>query len=346
MGFLREFSPPLLRDWLEAILVVIITLSALGTFRTFLSRLHTRKGWHFAWELGPYLTQLGYVIGLRLFLQVAPLNPHERTWLDHGAYVLTVLVLLVLVRKAAFIAVNLSSERANHASQALQQGFIPLTRNLITLFVLLTGGIMVLKHFNYDVLSLVTALGVGSLAVGLAAKETLANMISGFMLIIDRNLRPGDRVNFTGTIGDVEQIGLRSTRIRTGDGNTLVVPNFDLVNTKIMNLSEPSRSTTCTTQIRVPYSVSFREIEQLCLGILGGIGKVDPNRGKWVNLSSLADGYQLISIGCWIKEMDDGGAVLTQFHQQLLSELYAREIPLIEVGAIQPNLRIQSTPPR
>jgi small-conductance mechanosensitive channel len=164
-------------------------------------------------------------------------------------------------------------------------------------------------------------------------------MISGFMLIIDRNLRPGDRVSLAGWTGDVEVIGLRSTRIRTGDGNTLIVPNFDLVNTKFVNYSEPGRGTTCTTQIRVPYTVEFQTIKDLSLKILDQIPKADHNRGKWVNLSNLAEGYQLISIGCWINEMDDAGSVQSDFNEKLLAELHSRKIPLIEAADFQPALK-------
>jgi MscS family membrane protein len=205
-----------------------------------------------------------------------------------------------------------------------------LIRNLSTLFVFAMGGIMVLKHFGYDVMSLLAALGVGSLAVGLAAKEAISNMISGFVLIMDRNLRHGDRILLGGVTGDVEQIGLRSTRIRTGEGNTMIVPNFDLVNNRIVNLSDPSRASTCSTQIRVPYSASFEQVRQIAVGILRSIPQVNSAKDPWVNLSSLADGSQLITIGCWLREMDDSGAVLTALHQQLLASLKAAGISLIE----------------
>ena len=340
MGFLREFFPPMLREWVEAITVAAITLISIGAFRTFIGAFRKRKGGRLVWELTSYFINLGYVIGLRAFLDVAPLPPKTILWLDNGAYVATVFILLSLIRHAAFVGIELGSSRNGQATtQTLQQGFLPLTRNLITLFVFTSGGIMVLKHFDYDVLSLITALGVGSLAVGLAAKETLSNMISGFMLIIDRNLRPGDRVSLAGWTGDVEVIGLRSTRIRTGDGNTLIVPNFDLVNTKFVNYSEPGRGTTCTTQIRVPYTVEFQTIKDLSLKILDQIPKADHDRGKWVNLSNLAEGYQLISIGCWIKEMDDAGSVQSDFNEKLLSELHSRKIPLIEAADFQPTLK-------
>ncbi len=340
MEFLRELSPPVIligREWIEAIVVIVFTLFAVATFRTVVARLKNHPGWHLAWELAGYISNLGYVIGIRLFVQVAPIDPRSKLYLDDAAYVLTVLVFLMAARKAALFALARKTGRSTE-SATLNHGFVPLVRNLLTLFIFISGAIMVLKHFNYDILSLLTALGVGSLAIGLAAKETLANMISGFMLIIDRNLRPGDRINFKGDIGDVLEIGLRSTRILSGSGNEMIVPNFDLVNNTIINLSEPSRASICTTQIRVPYSADFKTVQALCLKLLTQTPKVDQSRGKWVNLTSLSDGYQLISIGCWLREMDDSGDVLTYFNQELLTALKAQNISLIDVTTGFPAL--------
>ena len=182
-----------------------------------------------------------YPLGLRIAIEVAPLGPKSEVLLQSVAYVLFVLTFLNLVRQAAMIGIEISSQRAR-ASDTFQHGFVPLLKNVVSLVIFTMGGIMVLKYFGYDVMSLVTALGVGSLAVGLAAKDTLSNMISGFTLIIDRNLHPGDKINLGGTVGVVDVIGLRSTRLNTRDGNVLIVPNEDLVNRN----SHVTRRTQCS----------------------------------------------------------------------------------------------------
>jgi MscS family membrane protein len=339
MDYLKDLSSSSLREWIEAIVVVLATLFSVAAYRTIVRRLKNHNDWHLAWELGSDISNLGYVIGIRLFVEVAPINPHLRGLLDDLAYVVTVFVFMITIRRAAIFALVKSSPRSQDLAGTMNQGFIPLLKNLATLFIFLSGVIMILKHFSYDVMSLVAALGVGSLAVGLAAKETLSNMISGFMLIIDRNLRPGDRISFKGNIGDVQEIGLRSTRIQSGDGNLMIVPNFDLVNNTILNLSEPSRAGICSTQIRVSYSADFNRVKTLILQIMSKIPKVEQSRGKWVNLTSLSEGYQLISMGCWMSEMDDLGEVLSLLNQQMLSEFSQQKISLIEAATISPPTR-------
>src|SRR6185437_13319904 len=129
-------------------------------------------------------------------------------------------------------------------------------------------------------------------------------------------------------------IGLRSTKIKTGDGNTMIVPNFDLVNNRILNLSMPSRAGTCSTTIRVPYAANFEVVKEISIHILNGVSKVDQTRGKWVNLNSLANGYQEIGIGWWLRDVDDQGDALTQFNGQLLRALAEKKIALIDAASL------------
>ena len=317
----------LIREWALAAAVLFITLAARGAISTFLGKADREGKWALAGALAPSISNLIYILGLYIFSEIAPLNPRIQVWLDNGIYVVAVIFLLGMVRRAAMIGIEWSSARSSN-SHTLQLGFIPLIRNVITIFVFIAGSIMVLKRFNYDVLSLLTALGVGSLAVGLAAKDTLANMISGFTLIIDRNLRPGDRINLGGSVGDVEEIGIRTTRLRTGDGNTLIVPNSELVNTKILNLSLPSREKSTSTTIRVPHDTSFERVKAICLDLISQIEKAHPSRGKWVNLTQVTDGYLLITIGFWLREMDDNGAALSDLHSRLLNQFKKEGISL------------------
>jgi small-conductance mechanosensitive channel len=319
---------PFLREWSLALSVLLITVIASAAVSSFLKKSGKTRGWPSLTALAPSLSHILYILGLTIFSELAPLKAPLNTWLESGIYVVAVVILLSMVRRAALIGVEWSANRSTH-SRTLQQGFIPLLRNLITLFVFFTGSIMILKRFNYDVLSLVTALGVGSLAVGLAAKETLSNMISGFTLIIDRNFRPGDRINLGGSggLGDVEEIGLRSTRIRTPDGNTLIVPNSELVNTKILNLSLPTRETTCSTTIKLPLEVPFSRARELCLETIDQVRHAS-GRGKWVNLSMMADGFQSLTIGFWLREMDDASAAVSEFHEKLLTRFQAEQISI------------------
>ncbi len=143
---------------------------------------------------------------------------------------------------------------AESGRSGLDRQLIPLTEKLGTIFLVGTALIIILKHFNYDIISLVTALGIGSLAIGMAAKDTLANMISGFTLMIDRPFRIGDRIQLSGgQTGDVQDIGLRSTKIKTLDNQLLIIPNSDLCNTILTNQAFPDLRAKARITIGVAY---------------------------------------------------------------------------------------------
>ncbi|NDD92895.1 hypothetical protein EBZ37_12500, partial [bacterium] len=213
-------------------------------------------------------------------------------------------------------------------------GFIPIVRNLVTLVALMLGTILVLQHFGYDVWSLITALGVGSLAVGLAAKDTLSHMISGFILIIDRNLRPGDRVSFSGATGTVEEIGLRSTRIVTPAGNSWIVPNSELVNTKILNFSLPSTATKVSTSVKVALETPLELVRTTGTEILHLTPGADVRRGLDVRVQSLLEGQQTLEISFWTSDNSpEGQARMTSDFLEAFARL-----------SLSRSIRIQGAP--
>jgi len=331
-------SASALSEWIIAIGVICITFFSASAIKAILKRLRKERDWPILGALAPSLSNILYIVGFKIFADVAPLHGKFEAWIDGAIYVVTVIIVLGFLQRTALVTVAWSASKA-HESEALDKGFIPLMRNVITLFIFFSGGIMMLQHFHYDVMSLLTALGVGSLAVGLASKDTLSNMISGFILIIDRNLRPGDRINLGGTVGDVEEIGLRSTKIKMGDGNTLIVPNSDMVNNKILNLSMPSREITCSVPIRVPYSVKFSVVRSVCLSLVVQIDAVAKHKKSWVHLVDLSKGYQLIHVGFWVMEMNDAGAAISDFNERLISKFQKDEIPFIPQNDLSsPNL--------
>ena len=175
-------------------------------------------------------------IGAYLAVEMAPLPERLESWLGGALFVLGALVCARLViRLVALLLTSSVTHVGGNERARLEREYVPLAEKATSLAITFVLIIVVAKHFGKDVTSLVAALGVGSLAIGLAAQQTLGNMIAGFVLLVDRPFRPGDRVRLaTGEIGEVQLIGVRSTRIRLVDGNTLTVPNAELANSRVV----------------------------------------------------------------------------------------------------------------
>jgi MscS family membrane protein len=130
-------------------------------------------------------------------------------------------------------------EKAAKTESKLDDQLVPFFRDLGILFFVITMGFIALSRvFAVDVLTLVTSLGIGGLAIALAAKETLENLFASFALMLDRPFTVGDSINVGGTEGTIEKVGFRSTRLRTFDGSMVTVPNRLLTSQSLDNLSE------------------------------------------------------------------------------------------------------------
>ena len=131
----------------------------------------------------------------------------------------------ILIRITKFIAL-IFQERATLTSSKLDDQFIPFFKDLVVVIIsILTIFILLGIVFKVDVVALVTGLGIGGLAIALAARETLENLFASFTIFLDLPFVVGDNIQLDKVSGDVENIGFRSTRIRTGDGSLITVPN-------------------------------------------------------------------------------------------------------------------------
>jgi MscS family membrane protein len=131
----------------------------------------------------------------------------------------------ILVRITKFISL-IFQERATLTTSKLDEQFIPFFKDLVIVGIfILTIFIMLGVIFKVDVVALLTGLGIGGLAIALAARETLENLFASFTLFLDLPFVVGDTIHLDKVTGDVEKIGFRSTRLRADDGSLITIPN-------------------------------------------------------------------------------------------------------------------------
>jgi MscS family membrane protein len=114
---------------------------------------------------------------------------------------------------------------------------VRLGHRIADVLVVVAGGLVALKYFGLDPTAALAGLGIGGIAVALAAQKTLENVIGGLSLIFDKAVRVGDFLKLDNVYGTVDSIGLRSTRIRTLDRTILSVPNGQIANVNVETLS-------------------------------------------------------------------------------------------------------------
>ena len=133
-------------------------------------------------------------------------------------------------------------------------------------FVYFIGLIIILKHFNVEITPLVATLGIGGIAIGFALQDTLSNFFAGLHIVSDKPINIGDFVELEGNIsGYVEDIGWRSTRIRTLPNTLVIVPNSKIASTTITNDSLPVPEMSVVVQCGVAYTSDLEKVEKVTI---------------------------------------------------------------------------------
>lgn len=118
----------------------------------------------------------------------------------------------------------------------LDDQLVPFATKSLKILIIVLGVLIMLQNFGVNVTSLLAGLGIGGLAIAFAAQETVANLFGSITIITDRPFQVGDQIKVTDTEGTVEEVGFRSTRIRTAYQSVVSVPNSIMAKEKVDNL--------------------------------------------------------------------------------------------------------------
>jgi small-conductance mechanosensitive channel len=292
-------SEPLLREWLLTLLVlggafVVARVVAFLAGRL-VARAGRRAGTGFdaalVRGLVRALTYALFLVGATALLHSLPAPPAWRRRLDDGLFVAGLLLFTATALRGYRLLIAWYTDPARPGVvEGPAHEFGPLFSKAGKVVIILAAGVAALHHFHVNVGSLVLSLGVGSLAVGLAAQDTLANMFAGFTLMLDRPFHIGDRIALsTGETGDVEAIGMRATRIRTLDDSLLVVPNSLLVKERLTNRSRPTRHVVCRVEVGVAYGTDLARAREVLTASALAVPQVDPEQPMVALVTRFAD---------------------------------------------------------
>lgn len=179
-----------------------------------------------------YVFYGAYVAKLREGLRIS-----WHSVLDRVFFVLAVLLLAYWISSIAAGVLSFYGRRlAKRTHTTLDDDFIPLARKIAGVIVWVIALAVIFNYMGVNINALIATLGVGSLAIALAAQDTISNVIAGFLIIMDRPFRIGDDIKLpTGERATVLGIGNRRSKFRAEDGSILIVPNVDLSKSKIVN---------------------------------------------------------------------------------------------------------------
>jgi len=278
----------------------------------------------------PFVGLLVAVKYLRRSLISKNILEYESTFmlLENIIFILSIAFASYIAFKAIVFFFQKYVERSQEDAH-LDANFTSLLSKLLKLVIFVVALIIVLDRFGININSFIVSLGIGSLAIALAAQETLANIIAGIVILIDRPFRIGEKIKTAaGTIGTVDTIGIRSSRLITLDGKILVVPNTELTKQSITNLSYDSANYKIRFSIIIPFDIKFSDVkEKINQNIFKCTDILDEPAPSYVFAKFNASNYEVIVI-CWCKNEDHNSLIENEAKECVLEAL--KELKITE----------------
>lgn len=228
---------------------------------------------------------------------------------DEIFYAACLLLIAVPVKRFADILINyLEKEVASKTETKADNIVFGLLNKLSGVIIYSTAVILALDTLGINIVPFVAGAGVAGLAIGFAAKDTLSNMIAGVLLIVDRPFEIGDRIEVwsapagSSTWGDVLDIGLRATRIRTTDNIVVTIPNNEIMNRDIVNYTILSTRIRVRINIGIAYSADIRQAKDTLVAVAREIPWVSASPAPKVVVRNFGESAIGLQLRVWIDD--------------------------------------------
>lgn len=202
----------------------------------------------------------------------------------------------------------LESKLAEKTATSLDDVILGLFKKFSGVIIYVTGIILALDVLGLNIMPFVAGAGVAGIAIGFAAKDTLSNLIAGILLIIDRPFEVGDRIEIwsapkdSATWGDVIDIGLRATKIRTTDNIVIVIPNNEIMMRDIINYTTVTDEIRVRIPIGIAYDADVKKAKEIIKNISLELDWVMHDPPPKIVVRSFGDSAVNLQARVWIKE--------------------------------------------
>ena len=258
--------------------------------------------------------------GVYLALNVGTPDPLLLSTMQSVLMVVVIGSVVIAGTRAVGGAVEMVSARAGGALESPT-----LIVNLARIAVATLGFFIILQNLGIDITALITALGIGGIAIALALQDTLGNLFAGIQIILSKQVRQRDYIRLSsGEEGWVTDVKGRNTTIQTfPDGNLVTVPNSMLASSIVKNFSMPRRALWVTLEVGVSYDSDLNHVEAVALEVAkqvledvdGGVPGEDPI----VRYHTFGDSSVNFDVRMMVREFESQGPVRHEFIKRLHS---------------------------
>ena len=279
--------------------------------------------------VGSYLLPFLIVGGLLLIEDAVPLPAKLLSAVHRLLIVSSLVLLLFLLAKASLLV--LRNVEARYEAMGNIKGPIEILTKIVFIAV---GGMIILDNLSISLTPIITTLGIGSLAVAIALQDTLGNFFAGLYLKADLPIEEGHYVRLeSGQEGFVDRMGWRSTRIRTLQHNTVVVPNSKLAQSIITNFALPDERMALQIPVGIAYDSDPERVEEILMDeVKRAVGEVEGLVGDPNPSVRLIPGFGEFSLNftitCQVRRFVDQFVVQDELRKRILRRLEKERIQI------------------
>ena len=271
-------------EYIRLLIIIVVTIIVLSVsyfilkiFVTWIANKKKRYSEFILKKLTKPVLLLIFFIGLYSGIKPLSILIEYKLWVDGGFFVVSTLIAALLASRIITIIML--------GYLKIRGGFErppKLINKAISIIIFIIAIAVILGYFEIDVTPLIAGVGLGALAIGLALQSTLSNFFAGMHLLSDRPIKIGNFIELDeDTSGFVEDIGWRSTRIRTMVDNLLIIPNAKLADSNITNYSMPKQDLNIWVPCGVSYESDLKKVEKVTLEVAKKIQQDTPGAVKY-----------------------------------------------------------------
>ncbi len=266
-----------IKAWIPA-LIITSGIIVLGVFiqKLIIAYFHRtarkdrwRGGLVFVSSLRGMIVLISVIVGVYVGLINSPLPDNYMHYVEKMHRVIIILIATIVVGRVVKGMFKAYTQREEGIRRSLS-----LFNTIISICVYSIGGLIIMDALGISITPVITALGVGGLAVALALQDTLSNLFAGIHITIAHILKPGDYIVLSsGEEGTVSDITWRCTTLLTQANNVVVIPNSKLASTIVTNYSLPERSLAVTIPLNISYNCDMDKVERVTMDIVNEVLK-------------------------------------------------------------------------
>ncbi|MBW2972044.1 mechanosensitive ion channel family protein [Candidatus Woesearchaeota archaeon] len=211
---------------------------------------------------------------------------------------------IVLTSVVSVLITHWGHRIAKKTKSSVDDALMPLFRKSMKVVILVLVAIMILDIWGVNVTGLLAGVGIAGIAIGFAVKDSLANIFGGVSLILDKSVNVGDKLQLSdGTLGVVEEVGIRATAIKTYDNELVIVPNGTMSTMTLKNFNRPDRKQRVTVLFGVEYGEDPDKVKKLVLAEITKMKEVLRDPEPSVRFSEMADFALNMKVFFWVDDI-------------------------------------------